>query len=269
MTEKDLMRKLLSLTRRAVQEYDLIREGDCVCVGLSGGKDSLALLSVLSQLRRFYPKHFTLQAVHISLGFEGVDPSPLREFCESLKVPLSIVDTQIAQIVFDVRKEPNPCALCANLRRGALNNEAKRLGADVVALAHHKDDIIETAMLSLFYEGRFFCFEPDTYLERAGVHVARPFIYVDEKLIKQYAKAASLPVIFNPCPSDKTSERANMKELLKTLPMDSEMLRLNIFGAVKRGIWDKDRKTVGLTEGERDVDVSGTAGNIDPADTVS
>jgi tRNA(Ile)-lysidine synthase TilS/MesJ len=240
MTEKDLMRRLLSLTRRAVQEYNLIRDGDVVCVGLSGGKDSLALLAVLAQLRRFYPKRFTLEAVHVSLGFEGVDPKSIRGFCDSLGVPLHIVDTRIAEIVFDVKKEPNPCALCANLRRGALNNEAKRLGASVVALAHHKDDVIETAMLSLFYEGRFFCFEPDTWLERAGVHVARPFIYVEEKLIKQYAKVAGLPVMFNPCPSDKTSERANMKELLRNLPMDNEMLRLNIFGAVKRGIWDKD-----------------------------
>ena len=239
MTDKDLMKRLLSLTRRAVQEYDLIREGDNVCVGLSGGKDSMTLLAVLAQLRRFYPKKFELNAVHISLGFKGVDPSPMVEFCRGLNVPLHIVNTQIAEIVFDVRKEPNPCALCANLRRGALNNEAKRIGANVVALAHHKDDIIETAMLSLFYEGRFFCFEPDTYLARAGVHVIRPFLYVDEKLIKQYEKLAAVPVVFNPCPSDKTSERANMKMLLRELPMDTEMLRLNIFGAVKRGIWDK------------------------------
>ena len=237
MTEKDLMKRLLSLTRRAVQEYSLIGEGDNVCVGLSGGKDSMALLAVLAQLRRFYPKHFELQAAHISLGFEGVDTKPMEDFCRDLNVPLSIVKTQIAEIVFDVRKEPNPCALCANLRRGALNNEARRLGANVVALAHHKDDIIETAMLSLFYEGRFFCFEPDTYLERAGVHVIRPFLYVDEKLIKQYEKLAGVPVVFNPCPSDKTSERANMKELLRSLPVDNEMLRLNIFGAVKRGLW--------------------------------
>ncbi len=241
MTDKDLMKRLLSLTRRAVQEYGMIRDGDNVCVGLSGGKDSMALLAVLAQLRRFYPKQFELNAVHISLGFKGVDTSPMEEFCSRLNVPLHIVNTQIAEIVFDVRKEPNPCALCANLRRGALNNEAKRIGANVVALAHHKDDIIETAMLSLFYEGRFFCFEPDTYLARAGVHVIRPFLYVDEKLIKQYEKLASVPVVFNPCPSDKTSERANMKALLRELPMDTEMLRLNIFGAVKRGIWDKEK----------------------------
>lgn len=237
MTDKDLMKRLLSLTRRAVQEYEMIREGDNVCVGLSGGKDSMALLAVMAQLKRFYPKKFELQAAHISLGFEGVDTAPMIRYCEELGVPLSIVETRIAEIVFDVRKEPNPCALCANLRRGALNNEAKRLGANVVALAHHKDDIIETAMLSLFYEGRFFCFEPDTYLERAGVHVIRPFLYVDEKLIKQYEKLAAVPSLFNPCPSDKTSERANMKKLLRELPIDNEMLRINIFGAIRRGVW--------------------------------
>ena len=237
MTDKDLMKRLLSLTRRGVQEYGLIREGDNVCVGLSGGKDSMTLLAVMANLRRFYPVRFELQAVHVSLGFEGVDTAPVADFCRELEVPLSIVDTRIAEIVFDVRKEPNPCALCANLRRGALNNEAKRLGANVVALAHHKDDIIETAMLSLFFEGRFFCFEPDTYLERAGLHIIRPFLYVEEKMISQYARLSGVPVVHNPCPADKESERAKMKQLLRDMPVDGEMLRTNIFGAVKRGIW--------------------------------
>ncbi len=239
MTGKDMMRRLLSLTRKAVQEYDLIKDGDDVCVGLSGGKDSMTLLAVLSQLRRFYPKKFGLKAVHISLGFPGVDPSPMREFCDACGVPLEIVETQIAEIVFDVRKEPNPCALCANLRRGALNDHARKAGCNTVALAHHRDDVIETAMLSLVYEGRFFCFEPHTYLSRAGVNVIRPFIFVEEKEIKQYEKLESVPVVFNPCPSDKTSERANMKKLLRELPFDTDMLKRNIFGAVKRGIWDR------------------------------
>ena len=233
------MRRLLSLTRKAVQDYDLIKEGDSVCVGLSGGKDSMTMLSVLAALRRFYPKHYELRAVHIALGFPDVDPAPLKEFCDRLDVELTVVDTRIAEIVFDIRKEPNPCALCANLRRGALNDAASKLGCNVVALAHHKNDVIETAMLSLFFEGRFYCFEPDTWLPRAGVHVVRPFLYVEEKEIRQYARIADVPVLFNPCPMDKNSERSRMKELLDTLPMDREMLKRNIFGAVKRGIWDK------------------------------
>lgn len=239
MTAKDIMKRLLSLTRKAVQDYDMIKEGARVCVGLSGGKDSMTLLAVLAQLRRFYPKHFDLQAVHVSLGFKGVDSSPLRAFCESLEVPLEVVDTQIAEIVFDVRQEHNPCALCANLRRGALNSTAKSLGCNVVALAHHKDDVIETAMLSLFFEGRFYCFEPDTWLERAGVHVIRPFLFVEEREIKQYARLADVPVVANPCPADRNSERARMKQLLRDLPVDNEMLRTNIFGAVKRDIWNR------------------------------
>jgi tRNA(Ile)-lysidine synthase TilS/MesJ len=240
MTAKDIMKRLLSLTRKAVQDYDMIKEGDRVCVGLSGGKDSMTLLAVLAQLRRFYPKQFDLQAVHVSLGFKGVDSSPLRAFCESLEVPLEVVDTQIAEIVFDVRQEHNPCALCANLRRGALNSTAKSLGCNVVALAHHKDDVIETAMLSLFFEGRFYCFEPDTWLERAGVHVIRPFLFVEEREIRQYARLAAVPVVANPCPADRNSERARMKQLLRDLPVDNEMLRTNIFGAVKRDIWNKN-----------------------------
>ena len=233
------MKRLLSLTRKAVQDYDMIKEGDNVCVGLSGGKDSMTLLAVLAQLRRFYPKHFDLRAVHVSLGFEGVSAEPIRAFCEQLDVPLEVVDTQIAEIVFDIRKEPNPCALCANLRRGALNSTAKALGCNVVALAHHKDDVIETAMLSLFFEGRFYCFDPDTPLERAGVHVIRPFLFVEEREIRQYARLADVPVVHNPCPADTDSERSRMKQLLRELPVDNEMLRTNIFGAVKRGIWDK------------------------------
>lgn len=240
MTEKDAMKRLLSLTRKAVQDYDLIQDGDRVCVGLSGGKDSMTLLAVLALLKRFYPKKFELKACHISLGFEGVDTSPMQEYCDRLGVTLEIVHSRIAEIVFDIRKEPNPCALCANLRRGALNDYAGKMDCNVVALAHHKDDIIETAMMSLFFEGRFYCFDPKTYLERSGVTVIRPFLYAEERDIRSYTKVAEIPVIFNPCPMDKTSERAKMKDLLSSLPVDQTMLRTNIYGAIKRGIWEKE-----------------------------
>lgn len=236
-TEKTQMRRLLSLTRKAVQEYDLIQDGDRVCVGLSGGKDSMTLLAVLVQLQRFYPKKFELKAVHVSLGFEGMDLTPMQEFCAKLNVPLEIADAQIAKIVFDIRKEPNPCALCANLRRGAVNDYAGRMGCNVVALAHHRDDIIETALMSLFFEGRFYCFEPKTWLDRAGVRVIRPFLYLEEKEIKRYQALADVPVVHNPCPMDRESERARVKSLINELPYDKEMLRTNIFGAVRRGVW--------------------------------
>lgn len=238
-TGKERLRRLLSLTRKAVQDYDLIKDGDKVCVGISGGKDSLALLATLANLRRFYPKKFELQAITVSVGFDGMDFSEVQDFCKSLEVPYTVVESDIAEIVFDIRKEPNPCALCANLRRGALNDYAGKLGCNVVALGHHKDDVIETALLSLFYEGRFYCFAPDTWLERAQVRVIRPFLYVEETDVKQFAKATNLPIVQNPCPMDKVSSRAEIKELIRTLEKDNKFLRSNIFGAVKRDIWDK------------------------------
>lgn len=235
---KDKLRKLLSLTRKAVQDYDLIKEGDRVCVGVSGGKDSLALLATLANLRRFYPKAFDLQAVTVSLGFDGMDFSPVQTFCDELEVPYKIIESDIAEIVFNIRQEQNPCALCANLRRGALNDHAGKLGCNVVALGHHKDDVIETALLSLFYEGRFYCFSPDTWLERAQVRVIRPFLYVEENDIKQFTKAVDPPVVYNPCPMDRAGSRSDIKALIKDLEKNNRFLRSNIFGAVKRDIWD-------------------------------
>lgn len=235
---KERLKRLLSLTRKAVQDYDLIKDGDHVCVGVSGGKDSLALLTTLAYLKRFYPKRFELSAVTVSLGFKGMDFTPVINYCHDIEVPITIVESGIAEIIFDIRKEQNPCALCANLRRGAVNDYAGRLGCNVVALAHHKDDIIETALMSLFYEGRFYCFEPDTWLDRAKVHVIRPFLYVEESEIKSFANAVSLPVVHNPCPMDKTSSRAEIKSLIHTLERDNKFLRANIFGAVKRSVWE-------------------------------
>lgn len=237
MDEKALMRRLLSYTRKAVEDYNLIQENDHVCVGLSGGKDSLALLCVLASLRRFYPKKFQLSAVTVSLGFADMDFTEVRRLCEKLEVPYRVVDSQIAEILFDIRKETNPCALCANLRRGALNDAAKEMGCNVVALAHHHEDIIETAMLALMYEGRFYCFPPKTWLDRIQLNIIRPFLYVEESFIKQYKEAANLPVVFNPCPMDKTSKRAEIKALLQQLSRDNHQLPVNIFGAVKRGLW--------------------------------
>ena len=236
------MRRLLSYTRKAAEDYNLIQENDHICVGLSGGKDSLALLCALASLRRFYPKKFKLSAVTVSLGFPGTDFTAVQRLCEELGVPYRVIESQIAEILFDIRKESNPCALCANLRRGALNDAARDMGCNTVALAHHQEDIIETAMLALMYEGRFYCFQPKTWLERAQINVIRPFLYVEESLIKQYKDAAGLPVVFNPCPMDKTSKRAEVKALIRELSRDNHYLSTNIFGAVKRGLWPDIRE---------------------------
>lgn len=235
--KKELLRRLLGLTRKAVQDYGLIREHDKICVGLSGGKDSMALLTVLAALRRFYPKPFELCAVSVSTGEKGMDFSPVAAYCAELGVEYRLVETQIREIVFDLRHEKNPCALCANLRRGALNDHARQMGCNLVALGHHRDDVIETAFLSLSYEGRFYCFSPKTYLERSGITVIRPFLYVEESLIRRFRKAADFPVLVNPCPMDKTSKRAESKKLLWELDARNHDFRQNLFGAVKRGLW--------------------------------
>jgi len=237
--EKAAMKRILSLARKAVQDYDLINEGDRVCVGISGGKDSMALLTVLAALRRFYPKKFELCALSVSTGFEGMDFSPVAEYCKKLDVEYRVVETQIKEIVFDIRNEKNPCALCANLRRGALNDNAKQMGCNVVALGHHRDDVIETAFLSLSYEGRFYCFSPKTYLERSGVTVIRPFLFVDEYEVRNLAKHAGFPIVENPCPMDRTSKRAEVKALLDELQGRNPDFKMNIFGAVKRGLWEQ------------------------------
>ncbi len=241
-TYKEQFKRLLSLTRKAVQDYDLIQEGDHVCVGVSGGKDSLTLLTVLASLRNFYPKKFDLCAVTVSLGFPDMTFSLVTEYCQRLNVPHTIIESSIAEIVFDIRKEPNPCALCANLRRGAVNDAARKMGCNVVALAHHRDDVIETALLSLFWEGRFYCFSPNTWLDRTQIHVIRPFIYIAEYEIKQFAEISGLPVVFNPCPVDRSSQRANTKNLISLIEKENKHLRTNIFGAVKRGVWPKQHQ---------------------------
>ncbi len=239
---KESMQHMLSLTRKAVQDYDLIEEGQTVCVGISGGKDSMALLTVLAGLRRFYPKKFNLHAITVSMGYEGMNFQPIAEYCKDLDVPYEVVETKIREIVFDVRQEKNPCALCANLRRGALNDNAKKMGADVVALGHHRDDVIETAFLSLSYEGRFYCFEPKTYLERSDITVIRPMLYINELEIRSFARLMEYPVVENLCPMDKTSKRAEVKETLDKLNRENHIFKENIFGAVKRGIWDRNNE---------------------------
>ena len=230
------MKRILSYTRRAVDDYEMIREGDKIAVGISAGKDSLTLLYALAGLRRFYPQKFELVGITVDMGFEGMDFTPIRELCESLDVPYIVAKTEISHIIFDVRKEKNPCSLCAKMRRGALHNAAKEAGCNKVALGHHFDDAVETFMLNLFYEGRLGCFSPVTYLSRKELFVIRPLLYAEEKDIAYFARHATppLPIIESKCPADKSTEREEMKQLLRRLEKENKGLRHRIFGAICR-----------------------------------
>ena len=220
--------------RRAVDDYDMIQEGDRVAVGVSGGKDSLVLLAALSHLRGFYPRPFELEAITVELGFEGMDFTPVAALCEELGVPYTRLKTDIKEIVFDVRQEDNPCSLCAKMRRGALNDAIRERGIKKLALGHHFDDAVETFLLSLLFEGRISCFRPVTYLDRSGVTQIRPLVYAGEQKIAKLADELRLPVVENPCPQDKGSKRYEVKQLLKTMSADYPDMKSKIFGAMQR-----------------------------------
>ncbi len=226
------LQKLMSKARRAIDDYDMISDGDKIAVGLSGGKDSMTLLAVLAGLRSFYPKSFDLVAITVDMGL-GLDQSEIlktKEFCEKLSVPFIIEKTAIGEIVFSYRKEKNPCSLCANMRRGALNSAAKREGCNKVALGHHADDLIETFFLSAFYESRISTFSPVTYLENADLSVIRPMVYIREKEIAGFSK--NNPVIHNPCPADKHTNRQYVKDKLKEMEKHIPDLRKNVLSAI-------------------------------------
>lgn len=228
------IKRILSFTRRAVDDYEMIEDGDKIGVGISGGKDSLTLLFALAELRRFYPKRFELVAISVDMGFEGVDFTPIAELCRELDVPFVVVPTQISRIVFDVRKEKNPCGLCAKMRRGALHDECKRQGCNKLALGHHFDDVVETFMLNLFYEGRLGSFSPVTYLSRKDLTMIRPLLYAQEKDVRYFVNRHPLPVIESPCPADKNTERESMKTLLASMERNNKGLRHRIFGALQK-----------------------------------
>ena len=229
-----LLNAFTGTVRRAVDDYHMIDAGDAVAVGVSGGKDSLLLLLALNHLRSFYPLPFTLEAITIELGFEGMDFAPVAALCESLGVPYTRVKTDIKEIVFDVREEENPCSLCAKMRRGALNDAIREKGISKLALGHHFDDAVETFMLSLLFEGRLSCFRPVTFLDRSGVTQIRPLIYAGEKKIASLAEALALPVVENPCPMDRTSKRHEVKQLLAAMSAEYPDMKSKIFGAMQR-----------------------------------
>lgn len=236
------MKRLLSFVRRAVDDYNMIEDGDRIAVGVSGGKDSLALLEVLAEMRRFYPKQYQVVAITVDMGFPGSDYSEIEEFCRRIKVEYKIVNTEIAKIIFDVRQESNPCSLCAKMRRGSLHAAAQELSCNKVALGHHYDDAIETFMMNLFFEGRLGCFSPTTYLSNRKINLIRPLIYAQEKDVAYFSRRRSLPVVKSLCPEDHATERENMKNLLAELERGNKGLKHRIFTAMCRGEIDGFKK---------------------------
>jgi len=229
------LQKLLSLTRRCIDTYSLIEEGDHIAVGVSAGKDSLSLLVALKALQRFYPKRFELSAITVDLGLGNLNLDPVRKIAEDLDVPYHVVPTSIGEVLFEIRKESNPCALCAKLRKGALDDKALEIGANKIAYAHHKNDLIETAFLSLIFEGRFYSFSPSTYLDRTKLTVIRPFIFIDEADIISFAKKQNLPVCKNPCPMDGNTRRQYVKELIAEICKENPGADKRLFRAVIDG----------------------------------
>ena len=228
------IKRVLSFVRRALDDYGMIEDSDKIAVGVSAGKDSLTLLCAMAEIRRFYPKKFDLLAITVDMGFEGMDFSPVKSFCEELGVEYEIVPTQISKIIFDVRKEKNPCSMCSKMRRGALNQAILDLGIHKIALGHHYDDAVETFVMSLVYEGRISCFQPVTDLDRTGVIQIRPMLYVHEKTVENFAKRMELPVLKNRCQVDKHTKREEIKKLVYSLCQTYPDLKERIFGAMQR-----------------------------------
>ncbi|MCL2125663.1 MAG: tRNA 2-thiocytidine biosynthesis TtcA family protein [Oscillospiraceae bacterium] len=228
------LNKLTGFVRRCVDDYDMIEEGETVAVGVSGGKDSLSLLCSLAHLRRFYPKRFEIHAVTLDMGFGGMDFAPVADFCDGLGVPYTLRRTELKRIIFDERKEKNPCALCAKMRRGALGDLLNELNIKKIALAHHYDDAVETFLLSLLYEGRIGCFQPVTFLDRSGITQIRPLLYIGEGTIVKLVEKCGLPVVENTCPMNGVSKREEVKRLLRSLSQDYPDLKDRVFGAMQR-----------------------------------
>ncbi len=237
------IRKLLSCTVRAVEKYNMISDGDKIAVGVSGGKDSLALLAVLINLQLFYSKRFELSAITVSMGFEDMDFTPIRDFCRAFGVEHKTVETELAHIIFDVRKEKSPCSLCAKMRRGILHDTAKDLGCNKIALGHHYDDAIDTFMLNLFNEGRLGAFLPVTYLSRKDITMIRPLLYAREEEIKEFVLRNHLPIVKNKCSEDGNTEREKIKRFVNEADLRYAGFKKKIFGAMEKGgIFDLKEK---------------------------
>lgn len=232
------MQKILSHMRKAIEEYHMIDENDKIAVCLSGGKDSITMLHAFKSLQRFYPKKFEIIAISINPGFEFFDIEFLQEICNNLSIPLFIEKSNAKQIVFDIRKEKNPCSLCANLRRGIINSIAIQEGCNKIALGHNQDDVIETFLLNLLYTGNIGTFSPMSYMDRTKITLIRPLIYTPEKDIKRFIKKNNISVMPKVCPMDGKSKREDMKQLIYTLSKNIPMVRANLFGAIQRNLPD-------------------------------
>jgi len=232
------MNKILSLVRRCVEDYDMIKPNDRIAVGVSGGKDSLLLLCALAGLRKFYPIPFEVEAITLDMGHadgrEGMDFTPIARLCRELEVPYTLLHSEIHHIIFDLRRESNPCSMCAKMRRGALHEAMLDRSLTKIALGHHYDDAVETFLLCLLYEGRLSCFQPVTYLDRTGITQIRPLLYCTEQRIRHTAQRLELPVVHNPCPADGNTKREEIKQLLYELNGRYPGLKRRIFGAMQR-----------------------------------
>ena len=229
------LQQLMSYTRRATDDYAMIEDGDKIAVGISGGKDSLTLLYALHGLKRFYPKKFEIHAITVDLGYDGFDLSPIIDLCKQLEIPYTIVKTDIGKIIFEDRKEASPCSLCAKMRKGALNENAKELGCNKVAYAHHTDDIVETMILSMIFEGRFYSFSPKTFLNRMELTVIRPLMYVKEVDVIGFQNKYQLPIVKNPCTVDGLTKRQYAKDLVAQLNREHPGAKDRMFRAILNG----------------------------------
>ena len=227
------MQHLMGLVRRCIDDYQMISPGDKIAIGVSGGKDSMVLLRLLAALRDYYPAPFELSAITIDMGF-GMDFTPVEELCSSLNVPFHRVQTEISKIIFEYRKEKNPCSMCSKMRRGALNQALLDQGFTKVALGHHYDDAVETFMMSLIFEGRLSCFQPVTFLDRTGVTQIRPLLYLTENMVRRFAEEQNLPIVQNRCPADKNTKREEIKNLIASLKETYPDIKDRVFGAMQR-----------------------------------
>lgn len=232
------MQRILSHMRKAIEEYKMIEEGDKIAVCLSGGKDSITMLHAFKNLQIFYPKKFDIIAVSVNPGFKFFDTKFLEDICNRIDVPLFIEKSNAKEIVFDIRKEKNPCSLCANLRRGVINSIANREGCNKIALGHNQDDVLETFLLNLLYAGNIGTFSPVSYMDRSKITLIRPLVYTPEKEIKRYIKRNEISVMAKVCPMDGTSKREDMKNLIFSLSKNIPMIRANLFGAIQRNLDD-------------------------------
>ena len=228
------MNRISGIVRRCVDDYGMISEGDKIAVGVSGGKDSLLLLCALAKLKEYYPKKFELEAVTLSMGFEGMDFSPVGELCDRLGVHYELIESDFSHIIFESRNEKNPCSLCSKMRKGAINDTLRARGVNKLALGHHYDDAVETFLMSLLFEGRIYCFQPVTWLDRSEITQIRPLLYLSEAAISRAAERFELPIVKNTCPMDGESSREEIKNLIKNLSQTYPELKERVFGAMRR-----------------------------------